>query len=126
MNMLCPSKRDLRSLFYPFEIVGVYILLKTYNWEAYLLCLIAFKEINVAELKERRLEDIVTFSSLCQDYAIDSEQTRSDNPSFSSWDLMKYILWLYCFLLQASLQWSTEDVVDRGGGILLEVEADFS
>ena len=51
--MLCPSKRDLRSLFYPFEIVGVYILLKTYNWEAYLLCLIAFKEINVAELKER-------------------------------------------------------------------------
>ena len=61
MNMMCPSRRDLRSLFYTFEIVAVYILLKTYNWEAYLLCLIAFKEIKVAELKERCLEDIVTF-----------------------------------------------------------------
>ena len=61
MNMLCPSRRDLRTLFYPFEIVAVYILLKTYNREAYLLCLIAFKEIKVAELKERCLEDIVTF-----------------------------------------------------------------
>lgn len=40
--------------------------------------------------------------------------------------LMKYILWLYCFPLQSSLQWSTEGVLDRGGGILSEVEADFS
>ena len=61
VSILCPSRRDLWSLFYPFEIVAFYILLKTYNWEAYLLCLIAFKEIKVAELKERCLEDIVTF-----------------------------------------------------------------
>lgn len=39
--------------------------------------------------------------------------------------LMKYILWL--LLSPAVLtSWSTEGVLDRGGGILSEVEADFS
>lgn len=48
-----------------------------------MLYLIALKEVKVAELEEKILEEIVTFY---QDYAIDSESIKSNHPSLSFWD----------------------------------------
>lgn len=53
-------------------------------------------------------------------------QTINDNPSFSSWDSNEVHPLAVLFSPAVLTSWSTEGVLDRGGGILSEVEADFS